>query len=117
MANIPVNANNLLIAPQGEFELQRNPPNGFLRAWDAADEYLLQQIDDLQVLSRQTSILIVNDSFGALSIALADYKPLVMSDSFLAQQGIIENLRLNGFETGLVSFDNGLAIHRHCNLW
>lgn len=108
MANIPVNANNLLIAPQGEFELQRNPPNGFLRAWDAADEYLLQQIDDLQVLSRQTSILIVNDSFGALSIALADYKPLVMSDSFLAQQGIIENLRLNGFETGLVSFDNGL---------
>jgi 23S rRNA (guanine1835-N2)-methyltransferase len=105
---IPVEANNLMIVPQGEFELLRNPRNEFLRAWDAADEYLLQQIDDLKILSRQISILIVNDSFGALSIALAEYQPLMMSDSFLAQQGTIENLRLNGLESGLVSFDSGL---------
>ena len=99
---------NLMTVPQGAFELQRNPPTRFLRAWDAADEYLLQQIDDLKILSRQSSILIVNDAFGALSIALAEYRPLMMSDSFLARQGAIENLRINGMETNQVAFDDGL---------
>jgi 16S rRNA (guanine1207-N2)-methyltransferase len=103
-----VNANKLMAVPQGEFELERNPTDKLLRAWDAADEYLLRQVDDLKVLSRQSSILIVNDSFGALSVALADYQPLMMSDSYLAQQGTIENLRINGFEAGQVAFDNGL---------
>ncbi len=97
-----------MTVPQGEFELERNPPDELLRAWDAADEYLLQQVDDLKVLSRPSSILIVNDSFGALSVALAEYQPLMMSDSFLAQQGTSGNLRINGFEVGQVAFDNGL---------
>lgn len=105
---IPTDANKLMIVPQGEFELRRNPPNELLRAWDAADEYLLQQVDDLKPLSRQTSILIINDSFGALCVALAEFKPLMMSDSFLAQQGTIENLRINGLESAQLSFDNGL---------
>jgi len=103
-----VNTNKLMTVPQGEFELERNPPDELLRAWDAADEYLLQQVDDLKVLSRPSSILIVNDSFGALSVALAEYQPLMMSDSFLAQQGTSGNLRINGFEAGQVVFDNGL---------
>ena len=105
---IPTDANKLMSVPQGEFELRRNPPNQLLRGWDAADEYLLQQVDDLKPLSRQTSILIINDSFGALCVALAEFKPLMMSDSFLAQQGTIENLRINGLESAQLSFDNGL---------
>lgn len=97
-----------MTVPQGEFELERIPANELLRAWDAADEYLLQQVGDLKVLSQHSSILIVNDSFGALSVALAEYQPLMMSDSFLAQQGTSRNLRINGFEAGQVAFDNGL---------
>jgi len=103
-----VNTNKLMTVPQGEFELERIPANELLRAWDAADEYLLQQVGDLKVLSQHSSILIVNDSFGALSVALAEYQPLMMSDSFLAQQGTSRNLRINGFEAGQVVFDNGL---------
>jgi len=103
-----VSSNKLMTVPQGEFQLERNPPNELLRAWDAADEYLLQQVDDLKILSRHSSILIVNDSFGALSVVLAEYQPLMMSDSFLAQQGTTGNLRINGFEAGQVAFDNGL---------
>jgi 16S rRNA (guanine1207-N2)-methyltransferase len=107
-SKLPVVANNLMSVAQGEFELQRNPPDEFLRAWDAADEYLLRQVDDLKILSRQSSILIVNDTFGALSIALADSQPLMMSDSYLAQQATTNNLLVNGLETKQVAFDNGL---------
>ncbi len=99
---------NLMTVPQGEFRLERNPKNDLLRAWDAADEYLLHQVDELNELSKQSSVLIVNDSFGALCIALADYRPLMMSDSFLARQGMDENLSLNGFKQGQVGFDNVL---------
>ncbi len=99
---------NLMTVPQGEFRLERNPKNDLLRAWDAADEYLLHQVDELNELSKQSSVLIVNDSFGALCIALADYRPLMMSDSFLARQGMVENLSLNGFKQGQVGFDNDL---------
>ena len=99
---------NLMTVPQGEFRLERNPKNKLLRAWDAADEYLLHQVDELNELSRQSSVLIVNDSFGALCIALADYQPVMMSDSYLAWQGMIENLRNNGFKQERVGFDNGL---------
>ncbi len=98
--------------PQGEFVLDRNPPDEFLQAWDAADEYLLKQVDEPGILFRHTSILVVNDSFGALTVALADYAPLMMSDSYLAQQGLINNLRINGFPQDAAGFSNGLQIPR-----
>ncbi len=98
--------------PQGEFVLDRNPPDEFLQAWDAADEYLLKQVDEPGILFRDTSILVVNDSFGALTVALADYAPLMMSDSYLAQQGLINNLRINGFPQDAAGFSNGLQIPR-----
>ena len=103
----PANTNKLMMVPQGQYELERNPPAEFLRAWDAADEYLLFQVDELRSLSDQTSILIVNDSYGALSVALAEYQPVMLSDSFLARQGTIENLAINGIGNGQVAFDNG----------
>ena len=45
------------------FTLERFPPNAeeeALQAWEAADEYLLQQVNDVDGLT-----LIFNDSFGA----------------------------------------------------
>jgi 16S rRNA (guanine1207-N2)-methyltransferase len=96
--------------PQGEFALDRNPPDEFLQAWDAADEYLLGQVDELVIPLRHRSILVVNDSFGALTVALADYAPLMMSDSYLAQQGLINNLDINGFARDAAGFSNGIEI-------
>jgi len=66
--------------PQGQFEIQRIPhdPRSPLRAWDAADEYVLAHIAELDEHGRVPSdarILIANDSFGALGVGLADRSP------------------------------------------
>ncbi len=87
-----------LLAPQGTFLLHRLPRRRreLLRAWDAADEYVLRHIDEKKTgLGR---ILIVNDSFGALSVALADCQPQAWSDSWLSQEATRENLKTNGME-------------------
>ena len=84
-----------LITPEGEFELRRYPPRRreLLRAWDAADEYLLQRLYESNLRQRQT--LIVNDSFGALAVALQQLSPDSWSDSWLAHQALRENLKRN----------------------
>lgn len=82
----------------GEYHLARFPrrKNDLLRAWDAADEYALNYLNEQSLLKKGVSILILNDSFGALSVALADYCPTMMSDSYLAHQGTLANLKENG---------------------
>lgn len=99
---------SLMLTPQGEFKLERIPPNPQLQAWDAADQYLLNQLDELQVLTSQSRLLLVNDNFGALSVALADYRPVMVNDSFLSRQALSKNLQLNGKKPDLVTFNNGL---------
>ena len=61
-----------LEGPGGSVELERRPPAGHrpLRAWDAADEYLLQVLAEEDVVSETGRVLVVNDAFGALSVAL-----------------------------------------------
>lgn len=87
----------ILNVPQGKFELQRLPQrkNEELRAWDAADEYLLQYINENDNCSDGTKILILNDIFGALSVSLNKYKPVAISDSWLSQQATRLNLVAN----------------------
>lgn len=86
-----------LSVPQGEFTLLRYPRQAkdLLRAWDAADEYLLQQLAEEQTPLPGQALLILNDSFGALSIALAEHHPWMLSDSYLTQQGTLANLAAN----------------------
>jgi 23S rRNA (guanine1835-N2)-methyltransferase len=85
-----------LAVPQGEFVLQRNPRDTSLQAWDAADEYLLNHIHDTQFVRADDRVLLLNDSYGALALALADHSPYSWNDSYLAQQGLSENLLHNG---------------------
>ncbi len=88
----------------GNFQLERLPrrKKELLRAWDAADEYLLQQLKALEIAI--PAALIINDSFGALSIALSQFKPVNWSDSWLAQQAARENLMANNLEDSAVEF-------------
>ena len=85
-----------LVTTAGEFELHRYPARKreLLRAWDAADEYLLHEMPGWDINGRQ--ILIVNDSFGALSVALSRSSPVSWSDSWLAHKALRENLKRNG---------------------
>lgn len=88
---------DILKIPQGEFQLSRFPvrKKELLRAWDAADEYLLnyfqEEIENDQILK----ILIVNDGFGALPVALAKHAITVWTDSYLSLKGIQNNLTNN----------------------
>lgn len=88
----------------GNFKLERLPrrKRELLRAWDAADEYLLQHLTTLDLST--TRPLIINDSFGALSIALSQFNPVNWSDSWLAQQAARENLIANNLDESVVEF-------------
>ena len=98
-----------LNTPQGQFQLSRFPirPKDSLRAWDAADEYLLNYLND-ENIALKGNILIINDTFGALSTALATHKPTTLSDSYLAEQGIKQNLQHNHLAPDSVHFINSL---------
>ena len=99
-----------LTVPQGEFQLARYPvrKKELLRAWDAADEYLLQQVADQDLCRPDSSLLIANDSFGVLSVALAKQHPVMWLDSYLARQGTLANLRANGQSTEQVELLDSL---------
>ena len=106
-------------SPQGKFDLVRFPHRGnkTLRAWDAADEYVLHFVaekesagagpSDEPVTSPQTdpstaNILILNDAFGALSVALADRAPQMLSDSYLSHLAVGKNLVRNALKADAV---------------
>ncbi|WP_027858562.1 methyltransferase [Marinobacterium jannaschii] len=90
-----------LSVPQGEFCLQRYPvrKNETLRAWDAADEYLLSQVAEEDGLTSQSRILIINDQFGALAVALNSYHCTSSTDSWLATRATQHNLSKNSLST------------------
>ena len=101
-------SNHTLIASQGTFILHRLPhrPRELLRAWDAADEYLLNHLSE-QTLEK-ARLLIVNDNFGALAVALNSYQPYAWSDSYLSQQATRLNLQRNHISEQNVSLLNSL---------
>lgn len=101
----------LFCVPQGNFSLQRLPLRHHeqLRAWDAADEYLLTYLADAQLPAPDSQTLIINDSFGALATALAAHKPYIITDSYLAEQATQLNLKANNLAQYPVQFLNSLS--------
>lgn len=101
---------NTIGTAHGSFQLQRFPvrKKETLRAWDAADEHVLQYLDDNGLLHDDISLLIINDSFGALSVPLSHYTPVVMTDSYLSMQAISENLKINDLDYDSVTIINSL---------
>ncbi len=66
--------------------------NETLRAWDAADEYLLQQVSDTEGLA---TALVINDAFGALSLCIQCDSVTLWSDSKLAELALAHNQKAN----------------------
>lgn len=75
--------------------LQRYPlsKDNTLRAWDAADEYLLNTLQKQQI--DLSEVCVINDHFGALTLPLAAHKPFCYSDSWLSREALLRNLELN----------------------
>ncbi|WP_340106708.1 class I SAM-dependent methyltransferase [Rhodohalobacter sp. 8-1] len=67
--------------------------NKSLRAWNAGDEYILEQLDGMDVAGK--SIAIYNDRFGYLSCHLAELKPHAVIHRKSQEKSILMNSRLN----------------------
>jgi 16S rRNA (guanine1207-N2)-methyltransferase len=83
-----------------------------LRAWDTADQYLLNRLAELEISASGPSLLVVNDSWGALAVALAQAGGQLPSgaqvqswnDSWLSQQALEYNLAANDLAPSQVRF-------------
>lgn len=104
-----------LNVPQGSFKLSRYPIRNSeqLRAWDAADEYVLNLLDESSD-AEQRSVLILNDGYGAISVALAERNGFIqlqmMSDSWLSHQALFDNLEKNDKQKNSVKHLNSLQV-------
>ena len=80
-----------------------------LQACEAADEYLLHDISAQLPALTPGRLLILNDSFGALTCALHRYQPVCISDSFLAEEACRRNLEANHLPLDVVQQHDALA--------
>ncbi|WP_089105817.1 methyltransferase [Streptomyces hyaluromycini] len=87
----------------GEFELSRFPedPRDRLRAWDASDAYLLRYLDRERI-GLSGTVVVLGDRWGALVTALAEHRPVQITDSYLSQEATRANLARAGVEPGAV---------------
>ena len=93
-----------------QLELERYPQqeeSTQLQAWEAADEYLLQQLENVNIGGRP--VLIFNDNFGTLACALHAHRPYSVSDSYMSQLATRHNLKLNGLDPEQVTLLDSLA--------
>jgi 16S rRNA (guanine1207-N2)-methyltransferase/23S rRNA (guanine1835-N2)-methyltransferase len=65
------------------------------QAWDSADEYLIQHIDENGLLSAEKKIAIYNDDFGCLGCWYSSQDIQWFSDSYISLQAFEQNLREN----------------------
>lgn len=66
-----------------------------LRAWDAADELLLQEAFQRLDVGQAPKVLVVDDQFGALTLGLQRFHPDVVADSALLPGALAHNARQN----------------------
>lgn len=88
---------DLLHCPFGTFQLLplHHQPRSPLRAWNAADELLLQTLAQ-QPLTDSTRILVVNDHSGALAVSLHQWAVDSWNDHFTSRLALRHNLARNG---------------------
>lgn len=81
-----------------DWSLRRHPPtkDRSLRAFDAADQLALAEVVDR--CAEATRVLVVNDSFGGVTVPLvaAGREVVTWNDSVLAERAIAQNLVDNG---------------------
>lgn len=98
-----------MTVPQGTFDLRRHPERDReqLRAWDAADELLLDHLAAAQHIGEGTR-LVLHDAFGALSVPLArslrptERAPVVVVDSWCSAVAVHDNVARAGLAAGAV---------------
>ena len=95
--------NDGMTTPWGAYALTRYPedPRDRLRAWDAADTYLLRHLAESGT-SLSGAVVVVGDRWGALTTALSAHRPTQITDSFLAREATLANLARGGADKSAV---------------
>ncbi|GAA3093006.1 methyltransferase [Streptomyces rectiviolaceus] len=98
---------NRLSTSWGAYDLTRFPedPRDPLRAWSAADAYLLRHLAgetegteaEGKPVDLSGTVAVVGDRWGALTTALAEHGPTLITDSFLAREAARANVARAGF--------------------
>ncbi len=85
-----------------QLKLERFPAtkDQTLKAWNAADSYLLEWLAEGN-LQKSNNLLIVNDQFGALTCCLANYHPYFWTDSFLSYTAIKNNILSHSLDSDI----------------
>ena len=78
-----------------------------LQAWDASDEYIIEHFACNP--TPLSNILIFNDTFGALSLALHKFSPSVSIDSYISEQAIKYNCKHNNINLKKITILNSLT--------
>ncbi len=89
--------------------------NRSLQAWDSADEYLVNHVNEEGLIKANTKLAIFNDAFGAVTTNFChsgsdDANVISINDSYISSQGISYNIEQNALDdsniTQLSSLDN-----------
>ncbi|MDD1783459.1 methyltransferase [Enterovibrio sp. ZSDZ35] len=78
--------------------------NESLQAWDAADEYLIDHLESMD-LAENSHLLVLNDSFGAITCWASQkgVRVTTVNDSLLSQQSVEQNLTENALASEKVN--------------
>ncbi|MDZ7808428.1 MAG: methyltransferase [Gracilimonas sp.] len=87
--------------------------NRSLRAWSAADEYLIDKLFEDDTISETTHLGVYNDRFGFLSCILNRHEPTVILERKSQQRCIIQNLEANGLDPKQFKFSKPLDQPKH----
>ncbi|MFC5704899.1 methyltransferase [Aeromonas eucrenophila] len=79
-----------------------------LQAWDAADEYLINELAE-SPLEQDGPVIIMNDAFGALAAYLHAHAPVCVTDSYISERATLANLVENELDPGQVRLQDALA--------
>lgn len=76
------------------FRFPKGQHDKSLQAWDSADELVVEHLLASGEINTE-NLLILNDNFGALSVALNHLSPTIVTDSYVSQQAILQNCEAN----------------------
>ena len=87
--------------------------NRSLQAWDSADEYLINHVNEQGLINAQTKVALFNDAFGTLATNFChsgSENPSVISinDSYISSQGTRYNIEQNYLDDNNIELLNSL---------
>ena len=103
-----VNDKNLFLSRFPAAQVNRS-----LQAWDSADEYLINYIEEQGLINANTKVAIFNDAFGALATNFChsgseNAEVVCINDSYISSQGISYNIEQNYLDDSNITQLNSL---------